>query len=142
MNEQATSSVQIATSTDNLKVQSEQTARALAEQARAVKDINSATQNVSKQIKLITDANRIHSDGARALAENLHSAREVVVTNLADAKSMHAASTRLQSREISSGNGTHAVSARKSRQGRSPGRVGAGKKSSATKKSRPARKGR
>jgi predicted metalloendopeptidase len=107
MSEQATSSTQIASGTQNLKLQSEQTARALIEQSRAVKDISTSTQNVSKQIRLITDANRMHSQGARGLAENLESIREVVLANLSDAKSMHAASTALYQRETSSDNGVH-----------------------------------
>jgi methyl-accepting chemotaxis protein len=142
MTEQATSSVQIAASTENLKVQTEQTARALMEQSRAVKDINSATQNVSKQIKLITDANRLHSKGARELVGSLQAVREVVLSNAADAKSMHEASSALHREQYANGNGTHAVSARKSRKTPSRGAADGGTKSAASKKARLRRKGR
>ena len=53
-----------------MRREAEQAARALNEQARAMKDMVTAAQNTAKQIKLITHANREHSTVAGAAARS------------------------------------------------------------------------
>jgi methyl-accepting chemotaxis protein len=140
MTEQSTGTAQIASGTDTLKLQSEQTARALAEQSRAVKDITLSTQNIAKQIRLISDANVLHSQGASGLAENLQLMRDVVANNVADVEAMHAASAAARNRRTGS-NGD------RREPGRQPNSRQASKsahrhKSAAAPKPRGTRKGR
>ena len=51
-----------------MRQQADQAAKALNEQARAMKDMTTAAANTPRQIKLITHANREHSTVAGALA--------------------------------------------------------------------------
>ncbi len=67
-----------------MRQESDQAARALAEQARALKEMTSATQNTSSQIKLITRANREHSTVAGALLDQLRDIRKITDRNARD----------------------------------------------------------
>ena len=68
----------------------DQAARAMTEQARAVKDITGASDNVAQQIKLITTANLRHSELAEQVLTGLRMVRTVADTNTTDAGLMHA----------------------------------------------------
>jgi len=81
MGEQANAMNQIATGAETVRLQSDQTARALKEQARAVKDVSGAAENTAKQIKLITTANREHSVVAAQLLNTLKQVREITDRN-------------------------------------------------------------
>jgi methyl-accepting chemotaxis protein len=61
--------------------QAEQAARALKEQARTMKEMSGAAENTSKQIKLITVANREHSTVSTALLDSLRQIREITDRN-------------------------------------------------------------
>jgi hypothetical protein len=56
-----------------------------------VKDMTGATQNVAKQIRMITDANIRHSEISGSLLDSIQVVRGVTDHNAADAKLMHAA---------------------------------------------------
>ena len=62
---------QITTATEDIRRQTDQASKGLAEQSRAAADINVATQNVAKQVVLITRANREQSDAAASLLDSL-----------------------------------------------------------------------
>jgi hypothetical protein len=47
-----------------MRKESDQAARALSEQSRAMRDVLSGTQNIAKQLNLISTANVQHSTGA------------------------------------------------------------------------------
>jgi methyl-accepting chemotaxis protein len=81
MGEQANAMTQIATGAETVRLQSDQTARALKEQARAVKDVSGAAENTAKQIKLITTSNREHSVVAAQLLNTLKQVREITDRN-------------------------------------------------------------
>jgi len=74
MAEQVTGTNQISASTDLLRLQSEQTARGLQDQAGAMKTLSDSTAVIVRQIKAITEANRLHSETAEFV---LHSVAEV-----------------------------------------------------------------
>jgi methyl-accepting chemotaxis protein len=61
MKEQTEAASEITRGVEEGRKQADQTARALAEQSRALKTMTVQTQNISKQILLITRANREHS---------------------------------------------------------------------------------
>ena len=86
--EQASGASQVTASADNLRVQSLQTARGMQEQARAMKDVSAASQNVTKQIKLITAANLEHSGSASAMLARLEEVRAVTRQSTADAMTL------------------------------------------------------
>ena len=60
---------------NSMRRETEQASRALAEQARGLKDMVTATQNTAKQMKLITHANREHSGVAGRLLDQLRDIR-------------------------------------------------------------------
>jgi methyl-accepting chemotaxis protein len=64
-----------------MKHQSDQAARALTEQTRAMKDVVAAVSNTSKQIKLIHRANREHTTVAGGLLEQVADVRRVAERN-------------------------------------------------------------
>jgi methyl-accepting chemotaxis protein len=71
MAEQSEAAAQISKTVDVSRKQSDQAARALLEQSRALKDMTLGAQNISKQIVLITRANREHSTAAESLSRFL-----------------------------------------------------------------------
>jgi methyl-accepting chemotaxis protein len=71
MAEQAAAVGQITTATEDIRRQTDQASKGMAEQSRAAADINVATQNVSKQIGLMTRANREQSQAAASLLDSL-----------------------------------------------------------------------
>ena len=72
---------QIAAASESMRVQADQSARALKEQARTMKDMSAAAQNTSKQVKLITGANREHSTVSASLLTSLGEIREITERN-------------------------------------------------------------
>src|SRR5688500_20358673 len=81
MVEQSTAVHQITTATGSMQQQSDQAARALAEQTRAMRDVVSAATNTSKQIKLIHRSNREHTTVAGNLLEQMFDVRRVAERN-------------------------------------------------------------
>ena len=66
MSEQATAVTQVTSAVDSMRRQTDQASKALVEQARAMKDVSGATQNIAKQIKLIARANHDAFRGQQA----------------------------------------------------------------------------
>lgn len=81
MAEQSTALGQISRAAESMRMQSEQTAKALKEQSRALKDMTDAVENTAKQIKLITGANREHSVVSSQLLATLKDIREITDRN-------------------------------------------------------------
>jgi len=71
----------VTTAVDNMRRQSDQVARAVNEQARALKELNGAAGNTAAQIKLITQANKEHSTGAVRMLDQLRDIRVVTERN-------------------------------------------------------------
>jgi len=71
---------------EDSRKESEQAARAMAEQSRALKDLTTGAQNISKQIGLITRANREHSTVSVAILGALKEIRSVTEQNVAGVK--------------------------------------------------------
>ena len=84
MNEQATAVLQVSTAMNAMRRESDQAARALAEQTRGLKEMTTATQGTSAQIKLITTANREHSTVAGRVLEQLRDIRKITDRNARD----------------------------------------------------------
>jgi len=82
MVEQASNTSQITTATDAMKVQSEQAARASAEQTRTMKEMARAVAGTAKEIKSITQANKTHSAGATRLVAQLAEIRRITERNV------------------------------------------------------------
>ena len=81
-----------------IKGEKEQVARAMNEQARAGQDMTSAAQSTSKQIALITRANREHSVVATKILSDLSDIREITDRNAAGVKDTQRAATSLLAR--------------------------------------------
>jgi methyl-accepting chemotaxis protein len=79
--EQAAASTQIATSMNSMRRESDQAARALKEQARAVQELTTVNANVARQIKLITTANKEHSLTASGVLDQLRGVRAITDQN-------------------------------------------------------------
>ncbi len=77
MAEQATATEQIAKATQDIRRQSDQTAKGLAEQTKAVSDISDATRNVAKQIAMITRANRQQATDATSVLNTITELKRV-----------------------------------------------------------------
>jgi methyl-accepting chemotaxis protein len=58
-----------------MRVQADQTAKAMNEQSRAMRDMTSAASNTASQIKTITQANRGHSQSVAAVLGEVAEAR-------------------------------------------------------------------
>jgi methyl-accepting chemotaxis protein len=84
MGEQTTAVQQVSAAMNAMRRESEQAARALAEQTRGLKDMTSATQSTSAQIRLITTANRTHSTAAGRVLEQLRDIRKITDRNARD----------------------------------------------------------
>jgi methyl-accepting chemotaxis protein len=81
-----------------MRRQSDQTAKAMNEQTRAIKEMTTGTQNISKQIGLITRANREHSNVSTSILNSLTSIRQVTQRNVQDVKDTQRATTELLER--------------------------------------------
>jgi methyl-accepting chemotaxis protein len=79
--EQATATDQITRASESMRQQAEQAAKALKEQSTAMREMAAATANTTKQIKLISGANRAHVQTSQALLEGLAEVREVTDRN-------------------------------------------------------------
>ncbi len=86
ISEQATASGEVSTAVNSMRRETEQAARALAEQTRGLKDMTTATGNTAKQLKLITHANREHSVVAAHMLEQLRAVRQITDRNARDVK--------------------------------------------------------
>jgi hypothetical protein len=64
-----------------MRRQSEQVARAVAEQARAARDMTTAAQSISKEIGLITRSNRQHVTSAEQVLGTLTDIRRITERN-------------------------------------------------------------
>jgi len=64
-----------------MRQQADQAAKALKEQSRAMRDMSAAVVNTAKQIKLITHANREHSQVSGTLLTGLAEIRKVTDRN-------------------------------------------------------------
>ena len=72
---------QISQSSDEIRRQSQQAARGMAEQARAAAEVSSATDNIARQIKLVTDRNRSQSVSATSVLDLLSQVQSVAEQN-------------------------------------------------------------
>src|SRR4029434_2044617 len=81
MAEQASAAEQITTASESMRKQSDQVAKATAERSRAVNDMNSAGKDVSKQIGLVSRANRDHVAGSGRVLEALAEIRSITERN-------------------------------------------------------------
>jgi methyl-accepting chemotaxis protein len=68
------------------------------EQARAMKDMSEAAENTSKQIRLITNANREHSTVATGLLTTLKQIRDITDRNVHGVRETHGGTTDLLQR--------------------------------------------
>ena len=86
MQEEGTAAREITNAADSMRLQTDQTARAMTEQARAVKNMADGARSVSNQIGLISRANRDHSNTAIAILGGLTEIRQVTEQNVAGVK--------------------------------------------------------
>ena len=81
MKEQAEASGEITTAAESMRTQTDQIAKAMAEQSRAIKEMSDGARNVGKQINLITQANREHSTVSVALLKGLSDIKQITERN-------------------------------------------------------------
>jgi methyl-accepting chemotaxis protein len=86
MNDQAAAATQVTSDIDNIRKQAEQGERALADQARAMKELTGASINTARQIKLISAANREHSSVSGNLLGQLETIRRITDQNVRSAR--------------------------------------------------------
>jgi len=86
MTEQATGTTQITAAAESMRIQTEQAAKATAEQARAITDLSDVSNNIAKQIKLISRANREHSVAAGGFLTSLGEIKGITERNASGAK--------------------------------------------------------
>jgi methyl-accepting chemotaxis protein len=86
MAEQATAMNQIATASESMRVQADQTARAVKDQARTMVEMTTASQNTSRQIKAISRANKEQSSVAGSLLTALAEIRRITERNASGIK--------------------------------------------------------
>jgi len=97
MSEQAAGAAQITSAAESMRVQAEQAAKATAEHSKAIADINTASNNVAKQIKVITRANREQAATAGEFLNRLGDIRGITERNATGAKeTLHRTSGLLQ----------------------------------------------
>jgi methyl-accepting chemotaxis protein len=77
---------QIATASESMRMQADQTARAVKEQARTMKEMTSASQNTSKQIKSISHANKEQATVSGSLITALGEIRRITERNASGVK--------------------------------------------------------
>jgi len=95
MREQSTAAVDITRNGESMRQQADQAARALKEQARAMKDMTTASANTARQIKMITHANREHSTAAGGILTELGELRRIAERNASGAKQTRATTAEL-----------------------------------------------
>jgi methyl-accepting chemotaxis protein len=81
MAEQASAAAQVTTAVESMRKESDQAARAMTDQGRALKEIAGATTSMGKQIRLLSGANNEHSGGATRVLTQLKSIRAVSERN-------------------------------------------------------------
>jgi methyl-accepting chemotaxis protein len=86
MAEQATAMAQIASASESMRIQAEQSSRGVKEQARTLREMTAAAQNTTKQIKLITSANKEHSTVSGSLLTVLGEVRQMAERNASSVK--------------------------------------------------------
>ena len=84
MGEQSKAMREIASASESMMTQADQTTRAIKDQARTMKDMTGAAQSTLKQIKLITHANREHSTVAARVLDQLREIRQITDRNARD----------------------------------------------------------
>ena len=89
MSEQTIATNEVAQSVTAMRKDSDQAARALAEQARAMKDIVGGSQNINRQLDLITKANKQHSSRAGRVLSQLKDVRSITERNARSARGTH-----------------------------------------------------
>jgi methyl-accepting chemotaxis protein len=89
MHEQTTSTNEVALAVSSMRKESEQASRALAEQARAMRDVLGGSQNITKQIDLITKANKQHSARTGRVLTQLKDVRVITERNVRSARDTH-----------------------------------------------------
>jgi methyl-accepting chemotaxis protein len=77
---------QIASASQSMRVQAEQSSRGIKEQARTLREMTAAAQNTSKQIKLITNANKEHSTVSGSLLTVLGDVRQMAERHASSVK--------------------------------------------------------
>jgi methyl-accepting chemotaxis protein len=95
LNEQSTATQQITRASEIMRQQAEQAAKALKEQSTAMREMASATSNTSKQIKLISHANRDHVQVSQKLLEDLGEVRRVTDRNASSVQQTRASTADL-----------------------------------------------
>ena len=115
MNDQAAAATQVTSDIDNIRKQAEQGERALADQARAMKELTGASINTARQIKLISAANREHSSVSGNLLGQLETIRRITDQNVRSARDTRGGTAEL-ARQASTLAGSLGV--RKSAEGR------------------------
>ena len=76
---------EITSAADSLRQQTTQAGRAMEEQATGVRRITMGIESVTKQIKLITNANQQHSASASAILDRVFQVQQLSGTNATDA---------------------------------------------------------
>jgi len=71
----------VAQAVTSMRKESEQASRALMEQARAMREVLGGTQNITKQLDLITRANKQHSASASRVLAQMKEVRNVTERN-------------------------------------------------------------
>jgi methyl-accepting chemotaxis protein len=84
--DQRAAAAEVAQSAASMRVQADQTARALKEQTRAVRDISNAADNAARQVKTITLANRGHSQAVVSVLGEVAEARRITERNAGGVK--------------------------------------------------------
>jgi methyl-accepting chemotaxis protein len=86
MAEQSQAAAEISRAIDDGRKQSEGLTKAMMEQAKALKEMTTASTSSAKNIGLITRSNREHSAAAGSILSALHDIREVTAQNTEGAK--------------------------------------------------------
>jgi methyl-accepting chemotaxis protein len=89
MRDQTTSTNEIARAVASMKKEADQNARGLDEQTRAMRDVLGGIQNISKQLDLITRANKQHSARAGRVLAQLKDVRSISERNARSARDTH-----------------------------------------------------
>jgi len=79
--EQAAAATQITTAAHSMKQQAEQVSKATNEQAKAARDMTAATENISKEVGLITRSNRQHLSSSGKVLGTLTEIRQITERN-------------------------------------------------------------
>src|SRR3954470_6285047 len=98
MTEQAAAATQITSAAHSMRQQGDQLARAIDEQARAARDMTTATTNISKEIGLITRSNRQHVTSAEQVLATLTDIRQITERNAQGVKATLSGTTNLIAR--------------------------------------------